>query len=85
MRYAAVIGEDIQETVRLLESEPQKPEVYSPAAGIMPVAYSKEKKPRRRKTGSTLLFIKTLECQNDWILFRFCRISLTIVFLPVAV
>jgi integrase len=46
MLYAAVIGEDAQETAQLLESEPQKPEAYDPAGGVMPVVYSKEKKAR---------------------------------------
>jgi integrase len=44
MRYAAVIGKDMQETAQLLEKQPEKTQTYDPTAGIMPVVFSKEPK-----------------------------------------
>ena len=42
MRYATVTGKDMKETAQLLEKEPEKTTPYDPAAGIMPVVYSKK-------------------------------------------
>jgi len=52
MRYAAVTGQGLKETVDLLQDQPEKPVSYEPTDDVMPVSYSKEvKKKRKEKNG----------------------------------